>query len=240
MKKLIEGIRRFKAIVCPEYVKYEGEMREFDYSENNCAVLSVIQNNYLKSQDGYWIHKSSLLDHNLLGILLTNSKTVCDIGGGLASAFYQLKGLVNIDYTLIEREKVINRLYVSGFLVENNLSCIGKKKYDAILMGSSFQYISAHLSLESIVSSSMKVIILQRTPFFNAKETTKCIQITRRTAERQSNVVTIWNYNDFVTQMLSFGFKLASKDISVEGRTYLKEGLRTFKVTYLNLMFVKK
>lgn len=239
MRKLVESLKRVKSYFYPEYIPLSNNIRTIEYSGENCTTRASIQNSYLKHQDGYFVYSSSLLNYNLMGVLLTGSRTVCDIGGGLASAYYQLKDMVNIDYTLIERENVISGLDTIGYSCKSDLSIIGSKKFDAILMESSFQYISEQVSLKRIAFSANKVLIVQRTPFFQSKETTACAQITRRTAERAKNIVTIWNYNEFVSSILASGFDLISQDVSNEGYTYFKDGLIMHRIVYMNLLFRK-
>lgn len=233
------------------------EARAKSSGYDSSEIIEKVKNSALKVKRGEAAYeRDSVLfskteaNWNMLGPLLLiasenkNSLSVLDFGGSLGTSYYQnspFMSHVDLKWTIIEQPKFVE--YGKKYFEDETLKFFDnpdeyKNKPDVVILSSSLQYLETpYQTLEKIVSTGVKYILINKTPFSEKTYDIVTVQKIPSHIYEASYPSWIFSLNKFFDFMASKKYRLLSE---IGSR---KDSLLTLKstdVVWKDLLFEKK
>lgn len=129
---------------------------------------------------------------------------VLDFGGGLGSSYWQNRGVLDpglggqpLKWTVVEQPTMVER---AAFLPPHGIQYVERaadadtEEVDCVLLSSSLQYLEEpHHTLEDLLNTGARVLVIDRTPMASVNADVPCVQITPQHIYRASYPVWVFS-----------------------------------------------
>lgn len=233
------------------------EARAKSSGYDSSEIIEKVKNSALKVKRGEAAYeRDSVLfskteaNWNMLGPLLLiasenkNSLSVLDFGGSLGTSYYQnspFMSHVDLKWTIIEQPKFVE--YGKKYFEDETLKFFDnpdeyKNKPDVVILSSSLQYLETpYQTLEKIVSTGVKYILINKTPFSEKTYDIVTVQKIPSHIYAASYPSWIFSLSKFFDFMASKKYRLLSE---IGSRNDSLLTLKSTDVVWKDLLFQKK